>query len=257
MNDVVATVGTNTLHLSTVLKHIQTLPHQGDSAQMVDSYIQEWIRETVLIDKAHDLLSEAERDKSDLVSRYYNDLIIFELEKKLLSEKLDTSVNDAATLAYYESNRKNFELKENIVRLRFFTIPEDIKNHDKLWARFVLGGEKNMNLLSRVCDLSKSNYFYNDSVWLSFTDILKEVPIQTYNQENYLNNHRYVRLKENNYSYFVEILDFKIKNTISPYEFEKERIRDIIIHKRKVELLQQMENEIVEEAYRNNKIETF
>ena len=105
--------------------------------------------------------------------------------------------------------------------------------------------------------MSKSNYFYQDSVWLSFNDVLKEIPIITYNQESYLNNHRMVRLDEKDNSYFVEILDFKIKNSISPFEFEKARIKAIIIHKRKVELLQLIEREIVEEAYLNNKIEKF
>ncbi len=66
-----------------------------------------------------------------------------------------------------------------------------------------------------------------------------------------------VRLEEKDYSYFVEILDFKVKHNTSPFDFEKDRIKDIIIHKRKVELLQQIEGEIVEEAYRNNKIEKF
>jgi len=64
-------------------------------------------------------------------------------------------------------------------------------------------------------------------------------------------------LEEKDYSYFVEILDFRIRNSTSPYEFEKPRIKNILLHKRKVELLQQIEDEIVEEAYRDLKVKTY
>ncbi|MFT5512079.1 MAG: hypothetical protein ACI8SE_000474 [Bacteroidia bacterium] len=256
-DDAIAKVAEHTLYLEDIQLGIGDRITEGDSAKLVNDFIQQWIREKVLLAKAEATLSTAEQDKSDLVTQYYNDLLIYELEQKLLSDRLDTIVDPKAVLMYYENNKKNFELKENIVRLRFFVIPKKVMNHDKLWSRFKVGGEKNLQFLSRVSEVSKSNYFYQDSVWLSFNDILKEIPITTYNQESYLNNHRFVRLDEKDFSYFVEILDFKVKNNTSPLDFEKPRIKAIIIHKRKVELLQQIESEIVEEAYRNNKIEKF
>jgi len=255
--DLIATVGKHSLYLEQVMNSVGDNVAVSDSAAVVNEFIQQWIREKVLLDKAELTLTSQERDKSALVNQYYNDLLIYEMEQKLLANRLDTSVDIASITAYYENNKKNFELKENIVRLRFFIIPTKVMNHDKLWERFKAGGEKNLNMLSRISELSNSNYFYQDSVWLSFNDVLKEIPITTYNQESYLNNHRLVRLEEKDYSYFVEILDFKVKHNTSPFDFEKDRIKDIIIHKRKVELLQQIEGEIVEEAYRNNKIEKF
>ena len=228
-----------------------------DSNLVYEEFIRNWIKEEVLLNRAHTVLSDSERDKSDLVSQYYNDLIIHELKQKMLNERLDTTVSTEGIEAYYEANKKNFELKENIVKLRFFSIPKEVKKQGRLWHLFTRGEEKDLLALRRLCELGQVNYFYNDSVWLSFNDVLKEVPITTYNQENYLNNHRFIRLTEKNLTYFVQILDFRVRNNISPLEFEKERIKNIIIHKRKVELLQQIEEEIVREAYANNKIETF
>jgi len=253
----IAKVADHTLYIEDVVSGLGDRITEGDSALVVEEYVQQWIREKVLLSKAETTLSKEEQDKNDLVNQYYNDLLIYELEQKILSDRLDTNVNEEAILTYYQNNKKNFELKENIVRLRFFVIPERVTNHKKLWNRFKAGGEDNLRFLSKVCEVSKSNYFYQDSVWLSFNDVLKEIPIITYNQESYLNNHRLVKLDEKDNSYFVKILDFKIKNSTSPFEFEKARIKAIIIHKRKVELLQLIEREIVEEAYLNNKIKKF
>lgn len=254
---VLARVGEHELYESQVAAMLPTDIAEDDTSAVRSEVIDNWIRETTLIDQAHAILSDAERDKSDLVSQYYNDLIIHEMKEKMLSQRLDTVVSEDGIEAYYMANRKNFELKENIVRLRFFSIPQSIKNHDKLWRKFKGGKEKDLLAMKRLCELSKSNYFYNDSTWLSFNDVLKELPITTYNQENYLNNNRFIRLNENGYTYFVRILAFRVKNNTSPLEFEKDRIKNIIIHKRKVELLQQIEDEIVREAYANQKIEKF
>lgn len=255
--EIAARVGDKMLYVSEVRSGIADNLRGRDSTEVMNEYIQNWIKETVLINKAHAILTSAERDKSKLVSQYYNDLIIHEMEQKLVRERLDTAVSEEAIVAYYQANRKNFELKENIVRLRFFSIPKEIKDINKLWSRFVEGGNKNLMLLKRICEKSNSNYFDSDSVWLSFNDVLKELPINTYNQESYLNNHRFVRLDERNYVHFIEILDFRVKNNTSPLDFERKRIKDIILHKRKVELLQQIEEEIVREAYTIDKIETF
>jgi len=254
---VIARVGEHELYESQLNALLPSEISETDTLAVTSEIIDNWIRETTLIDQAHAILSDAERDKSDLVSQYYNDLIIHEMKEKMLFERLDTVVSEEGIEKYYQANRKNFELKENIVRLRFFSIPQDVRNHDKLWRKFKGGKEKDLFAMKRLCELSNSNYFYNDSTWLSFNDVLKELPITTYNQESYLNNNRFIRLNENGYTYFVRILAFRVKNNTSPLEFEKDRIKNIIIHKRKVELLQQIEDEIVREAYANQKIEKF
>lgn len=257
VDEVLAKVGDQELYFSEVQKKVAEKLQAQDSAQVYSEYIQNWITQTVLIEKAHAILSASERDKSALVSQYYNDLIIHELKQKMLNERLDTGISDGAIEGYYNNNKKNFELKENIVRFRFFSIPNDVKNPNKLWNMFTRGKEKDLEALRRLCELKKVNFFYNDSAWLSFNDVLKEIPITTYNQESFLNNNRFIRLTKKDVTYFVHILDFKVKDNISPLDFEKDRIKNIIIHKRKVELLQQIEDEIVRQAYADNKIETF
>jgi len=254
---VVAKVGEHVLYQSQVRKKVTGKLLEQDSTEVYAEFVRNWIIETALVEKAHATLSNTERDKSDLVSQYYNDLIIHELKQKILNQRLDTSIQEGGIEAYYSSNKKNFELKENIVRLRFFSFPQEINNMGKLWTMFKKGSDIDLAALERLCELAQSNHFYKDSVWLSFNDVLKEVPITTYNQESYLNNNRFIRLTEKDFTYFVHILDFRVKNNISPLDFEKDRIKNIIIHKRKVELLQQIEDEIVREAYANNIIETF
>lgn len=223
---------------------------------LVQQFINNWVRQQALVQEAKQILSPSEVDKTDLLEQYYNDLLIYELEQKLVAERMDTVVSETDLLTYYNANKKNFQLRENIVRLRFFALPTQT-NTKLWWLRFKKGSPKFLSKLEEMCTEAGTNFYYNDDNWLRFNDVLKEVPITTYNQESYLNNHRFVRLDEQDATYFVEILDFKVKNNTSPFDFERERIKQIILHKRKLEVLKQIETEIVRKAYNDQKIETF
>src|SRR5687768_17232264 len=90
-----------------------------DSAELVRSYTENWVKQQVLIQKAENNLSSEQKNKEKQVEDYRNALIIYEYQKLLLSQQLDTSVAPNEIEDYYEQNKQNFELKENIVRLRF------------------------------------------------------------------------------------------------------------------------------------------
>lgn len=226
----------------------------ADSAVLVEEYIKSWVRAEVLFAKAEDELSVAEKDKEAMLRAYYKDLLTFELRQKLLSRHLDYEVSEEEIATYYEKNKSNFELKENIVQLTFFKLSDKTPNLNRLWQKFVQGGSKNLDEITYAALNGGGNFHRDVDAWLRFNDILKEIPITTYNQENYLNNHKLIQLSESGFTYFVNISDFRIKNNVSPLEREKERIKTIIINRRKGTLLKQLEDQIVNEAYNSNKV---
>jgi hypothetical protein len=99
------------------------------------------------------------------------------------------------------------------------------------------------------------NSFLDDNNWLVFNDILKEIPIETYNQEEYLKNNRYIEIEDSVYVYLLNIKGFLIKESVSPLSFEKDNIRSIIINKRKIKLIGDMEKSIYDDAVKNGDFE--
>jgi hypothetical protein len=58
-------------------------------------------------------------------------------------------------------------------------------------------------------------------------------------------------------SYFLNIKGFKIRNSISPLGFEKENIKNIILNKRKLQLITKMKEDVYNDAANNKQIEIF
>lgn len=245
------------LYASEVSAALGNISSSRDSIAAVGEFVNAWIRRQVLLHEAQEKLNDEEKDKSLQLDQYLNDLLIYELEQKIIGQKLDTSVSDIEITNYYNANLSNFELKENIVRLIFFKLPSDLPKKDKLWTQFQRGKKEDLEELTLTAVETGGNFFRDEDVWLSFNDLVKEIPINTYNQENFLNNNKVIRLNDQKYVYFVRILDFKIRNSTSPLEFERDKIKNIILNKRKVSTVQRFEEELIRKGEENNKIKKF
>ena len=227
-----------------------------DSVFFTKEFINIWVSKQVLLNEAERILDAQEKDKSKELEAYKHDLLSYELINKLVRQEIDTTFSDEELELYYEDNKKEFELTQNIIKLIFYKVPLNSKNLDLLWSSFRANDQ---SIYPTLLSLSKrgGNYYENGNSWVFFDDILKEIPINTYNQEHYLNNHKYIRIIEGDFIYFIKINDFKTRSMLSPFVLEKRRIKEILLNKRQQELQRSIESNLLEKAYSNNHIQLF
>ena len=182
-----------------------------DSVFVLREFINSWVGRQVVLHESELALTESERNKEEELKAYKEDLIVYETLNKLASEKMDSTFEEQELLSYYEDNLQEFVLSENIIKLSFVKLPQSLEDLDQLWSDF--RDEKvDMKEFARMAMENGGNYFIDSSSWVYFDDILKEIPINTYNQEHFLNNNKNIRIKEGQWAYFVKIIDFRIKN---------------------------------------------
>ena len=228
-----------------------------DSIALSKNYIETWIRQRLIIHQAEKNLSNEQMEFSQQLENYRNSLIIFAYENELVKQKLDTLVSDEEVENYYSANQQNFLLKDNIVQIQYVKIPLK-SSHLKQFKKLLnADNSSDRTNLAEECEKYAADYFLDDQNWLLFNDLLKQIPIKTYNQEEFLKNHRDLEYQDSLYTYLVRFRDFKIKESISPLSFEKERVKNIILNKRKIDLIQIMHNDIYEKALKNADFEIF
>ena len=231
-----------------------------DSVLLVKRYINNWVREKLLIKKAEDNLTDTLKEVMDIDKKledYRNSLITYAYESELVRQKLDTFVTDEEIQKYYDKNQNNFELKDNIIKVKYIKVSKKAPDILKLknWYRSDL--PKDSIALENYCRQYAENFYLDNNTWLLFEDLLKEVPIETYNKELFLKYNRFVEVQDSANLYFLNIKGFKIKNSISPLSFEKEKIRKIVLNKRKLHLISQMKEDLFDEALKTKKVEIF
>lgn len=228
-----------------------------DSLELITKYIDNWIRESLVTQKAESNLGDEQKNVEKQLRDYRNSLITYTYEKELVKQKLDTVVSESEIEEYYNNNQADFELKDNIIKVVYVKVDKKAPGIEKLKRMYKSDDMSERELLASYCHQFASNFYLDDSSWLLFDDLLKEIPIQTYNKELFLQNNRFVEVSDSLNHYFVNIKGFKIRNSLSPLGFEKENIKNIILNKRKLQLINKMIEDVYNDAANNNKIEIY
>ncbi len=228
-----------------------------DSLNLVHNYIDSWIQRKILIHQAEKNLTEDQLDFSSQLEDYRNSLVVYAYENILVAQRLDTVVTDLEIENYYQANQSNFLLKDNIVKINYVKIPVNSKKIRKIRRLFYSDDPDDKDELADLCDQQEAEYYLYDDTWMVFDNVMKEIPIRTYNQEAFLKYRRSLEIQDSLYLYLVKFIDFKIKEGVSPLQFEQDRINSIIINKRKISLLKSMHKDVYNEAFQKNEVEIY
>jgi len=228
-----------------------------DSTAISEDFIDQWIKSEILVLEAEKNEKIEVSDIEQKTERIKNDLIIMELEQLLVDERLDTAVSKKEVEDYYNSHLQDFELNDYLVKVLYLKVPADAPDIDKMGGHYKLRDEKDLNEIDKFAQLYATNYYYDEENWIYFDDLLKEIPLHDINKDRFIMKRSKTRFEEEGTYYFLNIIDYKLKNTTSPIEFESSNIKERIINKRVMDLREEIKNEIISKAYEQNAVTKY
>ncbi len=230
---------------------------KADSISIVKNFIENWVRQKVVLHTAEENLDNEKKEVSKKLEEYRNSLITYAYENELVRQKLDTVISEDQIVSYYKRNQQNFELKDNIIRVIYLKLNKKSPKLEKVKQWYVSSNENDRQSLKEYCQQYAINYYLDDNTWLLFDDLLKEIPIKTYDKEQFLQNNRKIIIEDSTLLYLVNIKGFMIKNSLSPLSFERKNIISMIINERKLRLIEEMENKTLENAKKSGDVEFY
>src|ERR1051325_8835496 len=172
------------------IKDMASGSSKEDSVKKVSGYINNWIHETLLLQKAESNLTDEKKKFDKMVEDYRKSLITYEYESELVNQKLDTLVGEEEIGQYYEENKTNFELKDNIIKVIYVKVRKKAPKVEKIKDWYRSNDTKDMDALAGYCHQYAENFYLDENNWLLFDDVLKEIPIKLYDKEQFLQNNR-------------------------------------------------------------------
>lgn len=245
------------LYFSDVETRFYNISNQEDSTLLMKSIVNNWIEEQVLLQEAYNLELEMDKTIQRKVEQFKNDLIIHSLMKQKIEEQLDTVVDQQEIEQYYKNNIQEFELQDYLVKVLYLKVASDAPEIDQITSAYKLKKEEDLETIQIYARMYASNFYYDPENWIYFDDLLKEVPLQDINKDKFIMNRSKIRFEENGYYYFLNVMDFKLKNTASPLSFEKNKIRERILSMRIKDLEIKIKEDILNNAYANEQIESY
>jgi hypothetical protein len=228
-----------------------------DSISIVINYIQRWATQQLLIDQANiNLPQEQIEDYLRMVEDYRNDLFAEAYKGAIVSKLLDTTITEEAYAMFYESNKVNFTLKEEVFKLRYVYLDASFSNisetKEKL-RRF--NNEDIVSLEARSLEYKGANF--NDSIWVKKGTLLKQLPVIRTKESKVLKKAAFSQLEDSLGVYLLKIVDVLSPNDIAPLQYIKPIIKEIILNKRTLGLIKELEKDITKDAVKNKNFEVY
>lgn len=253
-NPIVVSVYEHNLRKNDLMAMMPENYTEADSAMLADQIINQWVTEKSVLTLAEKNLSDEQKDFSAKLEDYRNSLLTYAYERELVNQKLDTVVSPGEIERFFNENIENFKLKNFIVKAWFIEVSIDAPKRRKLTSWFQSDDPEDVEKLDDYCKKFAEFCFFDGEDWIYVDDLLKKVPLTIEDWGNFLKETSYYELEKEGKLYLVRIFDYSIRGETAPLELEREKVKNLIINKRKVDLVKKMRNDAVEEAYSDNEI---
>ncbi len=255
---IVARVHNHYLYASEVNAHIRENVSFADSASMAKNYINAWVKEQLLLQKAVFNLNPSQQASLErLIRQYRNDIFIKTYQEEWLKSRMDTLVTSQEIEAYYDENKQNFKLHQDLVRGRYVQLPLTNFNKASVSRALRRFNEIDRNYLDSI-SLQFNSADLNDSVWFRpqafFNRINRSSPKE---YDRYLKSKRFFEIEDSIDLYLIFVKEVRRRNEIAPLSHINPTLKQILLNKRKLETMRQFNNDILKEAIQNKTLEIY
>ncbi|MBB4034450.1 hypothetical protein GGR21_000335 [Dysgonomonas hofstadii] len=227
-----------------------------DSIMAAQSYMDMWIHDQLMYDKAEQNIVN-KNDIESLVEDYKKSLIVNSYQEQLLKEHFSREVSGAQLKAYYEENKEKFKLEENIIKGLYLKIPSNSKELNNFIKWYKQGTDAAVENIekNRLQNAASYEYFYDQ--WVSFDAIMENIPSIIDNKEQYLRVNKNIEVRDSLFVYLLNIKEFKLAGDQAPFEYIKGVLSEIYLEQRKADYLKQVRKDLYEKAVSDKEIKFY
>ncbi|RFN60202.1 peptidyl-prolyl cis-trans isomerase [Marixanthomonas ophiurae] len=228
-----------------------------DSSVLVNNFINRWATQQLLIDQAKINLSQENLDNyQELVNDYKNELYAEAYKNTIVAQQLDSTITENELTNFYTQNKDNFILNDELIKVRYIVLSKDFTNSNSVvekFRRFTAEDKKDLEDRS----IQFTNYNFNDSTWVKKDALLQTFPALKDKESELLKKSNFTQVQDSLGVYLVKIEDVLKTNDVAPLSYVSPTIEQIILNKRKLELIKKLEKDITKDALKNKNFETY
>ena len=256
--DAIARVNNEYLYQSDLENLVPAGTPKKDSIAIVKDFINRWATQQLLIDNANKNISKNKQIELDeLINQYKIDLYSKAYLEQLVITKIDTVITNEEIEKYYNTNKSNFKANSPLVKLRYISL---VKGNNKLTtisAKFSSFKSKDKKDLKNLA-IQFKDYAFNDSIWVDIDQVYERLPfVNKENVTKYIDTGISYQYVDSTSVWLVKVKDMVHKNEVVPLSYILPTIKQIILNKRKTDLINKIQTEITNDAIKDNDFEIF
>jgi len=254
----IARVNDTYLYESDYIKQLPEYLSKKDSMLFATQYINNWATKQLLKQHATLNLDEDKLESfNQLAQEYKLELYANSYLDALIIKQLDTVISKSEFDTLYKYSKQNFKLNEELLRFSYISIDKDYKDLNSIKEKFKRFNDQDKILLDSL-SIQFNSFMLNDSLWVKKSQVLKTVPIiNTSKNLELLKKSNFLQFEDSIRVYLVRVNEFLKRNEQAPQEYVEQTLEQIILNKRKLKLIKQLEIDVRKDAIQNKEFEVY
>lgn len=250
-----ATFDGKSLYLSDLKSSFPGNMEKNDSIKLIKKLVDNWLTRQLLYERAMRQQIHNKDEIQQKVEKYEQDLIIHQYKSQLVSEKIDTTVTLDQISKYFDAHGNEFRLKDNVARLYFVKVPKSVPNAYKIreWMYQIKDDDKLMEL--KEFSYQNARLYDFDNEWINANKIFEMINETPSDSKGFLESYNVYQKRDSLYYYFVRVNEYLLKGDLAPMEYILGDLKQIILSKRRIEFINNLESNLRREAKNNKKVQ--
>lgn len=252
---VVAQVYQYKLYSSEVQAGMPSGLSKEDSLVLVRDFIDNWVKEKLVLHEAEHRLSPREKDFDRELTEYRNSLLIQRyLDKIWMTDTANNTVSEQAISDFARSLDDRYTVEKEIVRVNYVKMPT---RSDKLpLVKEILFNEdqrvaKKEALVTMLGD--SIEYLVDDDEWLYLDDLQNEISFQI-DMQKYSGSVMRVEKEVGENTVLLVILDYRSRRSVNETKEERAAAGMLLTNQRRTQYVNQYIQELYDRALKEGKI---
>ena len=184
-------------------------------------------------------------------------LIIYQYQRQMMLEKMDTVVTETELENYYAANEKAFILTSNIVKALFIKVPVETPDLNRIRTLARSNNQNDLQQLERYCFQFAEKFDDFNEEWIPMDRLSVELQKDIDNEENFLKRNTFYETTDSVSLFLISIRDYRLRSSLAPFEYVRNDIKRIIWNTRRFEFIQSLENGIYNDALKENSFKIY
>lgn len=251
-----ARVNNNYLKRKEVIKALPKNISSEDSIVFVNNYINRWATQQLLLAGAKRNLPQKQQEEFEtMIEQYRQDLYTEAYKDMIIAHKMDTVISDRALKSYFKKHRKNFTLKEDLVKLRYIKLAKNYPDSVQVRKQLNRFNHKDQSKLQQA-SLKFKNSSLNDSLWIRSQEVYNKLfALNNADELPRFKKDKFIHFSDSLSSTLIYIKDVRKRNEQAPLDYIKPTLKEILQNKRKLQFAKDFEKNITKDALEDGKYE--
>lgn len=223
-----------------------------DSLAMLNSYVEQWVRRTVVLLNAENSLSP-DININKLVNDYRSSLLLHSYRSDIVEKKLDTVIGHSELTTFYDENKEQYRLSEPILKGIIVKLEEKAPKIERFYSNWK---KDNYPEILTYVNAHAAYALLDTAVWYGINEFSTYLPKEQFPQSK-LNKVKNLNENEEGYEYFVKIIEYVDTKDAPPLSYVEEKLKKVIINQRKKGLLERIETNLYKNALIDKKVKVY